>query len=1131
VLNAQGVQIKGKVTSSEDGSALPGASVVVKGTNVATITDADGNYLLNVPQGSGVLWVSFVGMKTQEVKIEGQTSINVVLQSDVVGLQEVVVTALGISRDKKSLGYATQEIKGDAIATVKTDNFINSISGKVAGVQITRTSNIGGSTNIIIRGSTSLTGNNQALFVVDGVPIDNTMTNTLNQSQGANGYDYGNPASDINADDIESINVLKGAASTALYGSRAANGVVMITTKKGTTNGKKKGIGVSLNSNITVGFVDKSTFPEYQKDYGGGYGKYYQDPSDPNNPDVAGYWYFRDIDPATKTISSGGSKDQWVVTSEDASYGAKFDPNLKVYQWDAVDLQSPNFLKKTPWVAATNGPITLFENPVTYTNTAAIENTLDNGSYRLSFTNFKQNGLMPNSQLDKNNILLNGTWKVTSKLTVTGSGNVIRTDTKGRNATGYNDNIMGSFRQWFQTNVDVKELKDAYFSTHRNVTWNWADPSNQKPIFWDNPYWILYENYETDSRDRFVGNMTANYKITDWLEIFGRASTDFYNGLEEERKAIGTVPGRFGIGTGTAADGSYGQTEVGSGYLRRDIFSREDNYDLMLNLNKNLTDDINLKGILGSNMRRTNYNRMISATNGGLGIDRIYALQNSVNALPYPKELNSKIGVDGIYGNLSLGYKNYLFFDGALRRDHSSTLPVANSIFYYPSISGSVIFSELVQQSWLSFGKVRLNYAEVGNSTGFDNLIDRYRVITPFNSPSSSLSTTKKNPDLKPERTKTIEGGLEMYFLDKRVGFDLALYSTKSIDQIMPLSVSTATGYTYDYINAGELDNKGIELAITVVPIKVTDFTWTMNVNWSKNISKVVSLYTSADGKDTITNYQLGSYQGGITINARVGQPYGELNGSDYTYYNGQKIVSGGKPKTTGQYIKTSTSDNNIGKVSPDWKGGINNTFTYKNWSLGFLVDMQKGGSIFSLDMYYGLATGLYKETSYKNDLGNPVRDPIKYVDPGDPANNISPDPSKGYLPNSGGFINSGVNVTKDANGNIISSSPNKTRIRADRYGAWGYARGLPDIAFVYDATYVKLREMNLTYNFPSSLFQKIFIKGASFSLVGSNLWIIYKKLPYADPESGLGAGNLQGFSTGSLPSTRDFGFDVKLSF
>ena len=374
----------------------------------------------------------------------------------------------------------------------------------------------------------------------------------------------------------------------------------------------------------------------------------------------------------------------------------------------------------------------------------------------------------------------------------------------------------------------------------------------------------------------------------------------------------------------------------------------------------------------------------------------------------------------------------------------------------------------------------------------------------PLNSPTTANPTTKKNPELKPENTKSIEGGLEMYFLGRRLGFDLALYKTNTINQILPLPISTATGYNIKVINAGEIQNSGIELALNATAIKNKNFKWDITLNWSKNYNKVVSLL------EGINNLQLGSFQGGVTINAMVGQPYGVIYGTDYVYTSdGQRIIDA----SNGRYKRTATSDQVIGNVNPDWQGGLLNTFTYKNWALGFLIDVQKGGDIFSLDMYYGLATGLYAETSYLNDLGNPVRSAIVK------------NPDGSYASTSGGFINEGVNVAADG-----TVKANTTRIAASNYGSFGYSR-LTNKAFVYDASYVKLRQVSLSYTIPPAVLKKTFITGITLTAVASNLWIIFKNLPHADPESGLGAGNLQGYSTGSLPSTRDFSLNLKLTF
>ncbi len=1084
----QEIAVTGIVTD-QSGMPIPGVNVFVKGTKSGTQTDFEGNFKIAAKQNEKLIF-SFLGLKTQE--LSASSKMNVKMMDDSVQLEGVVVTALGITREKKSLGYATQEVKGESIAAVKSDNFINALSGKVSGVQVKRTTNFGGSTNVVVRGNKSLTGNNQALFVIDGVPISNNNFNTRDQEQTGSGYDYGNAATDINPEDIESVNVLKGAAASALYGSRAGNGVVIITTKKG-AKGKKGNFAVTINSGVTTGSIDKSTFVKYQDQYGGGYGPYY-------GPDGT-YLDYIDID-------GDGNLDPVTPLTEDASYGQAFDPNLAVYQWDAFYPESPNYLKKTPWVNAKNGPITFFEKPVTYTNSFSIDKNIENGFIRIAAANLDQSGLLPNSHLKRSTFTLGTSLLINEKLTVTGFASYINTKTIGRNNTGYNDNIAGNFRQWWQKNVDIKALQDAYNRTGRNVTWNPNSYTDPSPIYWDNPYFQRYQNYQNDERNRIIGNASLDYKLTSWLNIYGRIAVDRYDDLQEERRAVGSIAADFGIGTG-GGDGSTLRNPAGSGYSRKNISFGEYNYDLMFNYNKDITKKLNLKGVVGANVRRTYLNSIWAATNGGLSIPGLYSLQNSANPMLAPIERNETIGVDGIYANASLGYDNFLYLEGSYRRDQSSTLPSSNNKYYYPSVSTSLVFSEFIKKDWFSFGKIRVNYAEVGNSPGFDKVLDTYAVNTAFGASSGSVKNTKNNPNLKAETTKSYEAGLEMSFFKKRFGFDLSVYKSNSIDQIVPLRVTSATGYLFELVNAGEIENRGVEFSLNTTPIKLKDFTWDFNVNWSKNTSEVISL------PEGIKTLQLGSFQGGVTINAVVGQPYGIIYGTDYTYLNGEKVVD----PDSGQYIKTDTSDNVIGNSNPDWIGGLYNKLTYKNLSLDFLIDIQKGGDIFSLDRYYGLATGLYDDTAYTNDLGNPVRDPLVF-------NQYDADgvgiPAGGYTPESGGFINSGVNP---------DGSVNTTRIRADRYGAFGYRRGLPDKAFVYDASYVKLRQASISYSLSENTLKHTFVNAVTFSIIGTNLWIIHKNLPDADPESGLGAGNLQGYSTGSLPSTRDISFNVKLQF
>ena len=1044
------------IVSDNTGMPLPGVSVLIKGTKTGTQTDFDGKYTIKATP-SQILVFSFIGMKSQEIAASS-AKINAKMLDDSQDLKEVVVTAMGIKREKKSLGYASQQIKGsDLNGGAPTQNVTNLLQGKSAGVEITRNTNFGGSTNVVIRGNKSLTGNNQALWVIDGVPIDNSnnniVTNTdtgTGQQTGAGGYDYGNGASDINQEDIETINILKGAAATALYGSRAANGVVMVTTKKGKIK-KDSSIGITFSSGFTNGKIDKSTFPTYQNKYGSGYG--------------------------FGSSFLGTGEPDIVDTSNDASYGDRFDGRL-VYQWDAFSPYSSNYEKATPWQAAKNGPITFFKEAHTFTNSISLEKATDNSSLVFSYSNFNQTGIMPNSELKKNQLSARFSQKINDKLTANAYAAVTLQNTIGRNSTGYNDNIMGTFRQWWQTNVDVQALKDVYFNSGgQNVTWNWADPTSVEgliPAYWDNPYFTRYKNYSSDNKTRFISYASLNYEIAPWVSAMGRVSLDSSKQLQEERRAIGSIATGFGLSP----------VDEASGYQRYDLNYEELNYDLMLNFNKKFGQDFSLTGVLGYNIRTQKTDNVLQSTIGGLVNPNIYALSNSRYDLPFPKETKLDARVNGLYAQGSLGYKNTYFVDASVRRDASSTLPKENNSYVYPAVSGSFLFSNVINQDWLSLGKFRINYAEVGNDATPLSLINTYdRKFNFQGQPVYTLPNTSKNPNLKPERTKSFEVGLEMSFLKNRFGFDATYYKTRSIDQIVSAAVSSASGVTNSIVNGGTILNKGFELQLTATPIKTKDFSWDIIINWSNNKSTVEDL------PGGLENLQLASFQGGVTSNATPGDPYGALKGTDYVYTNGQKTVD----QTTGRYMISSTSDKIIGNINPDWIGGIRNKFKYKDISLSFLVDTQQGGDIFSLDMYYGMATGLYKETAIGNSRETGI------INQG-----VKPDGT----PNTMGTVNPG------------SFSNN-----------YGYLAE-PNKAFVYDASYVKLREVSISYNLPKKMFERTFINDATVSLLGSNLWIISKNLPYADPESGLSSGSKsRGYSVGSLPTTRDIGFNITFKF
>ncbi len=1051
---AQEQTITGTVTDG-NGLPLPGVNVLVKGTSAGTQTDFDGNYSITANEGD-VLVFSFVGLKTAEYPIGNNTTIDVVLEGDAAQLEEVVVTALGIQREKKSLGYATQEVDGSEVSDVPTTNFMNSLSGKVAGLKVKSSGTMGGSADVVIRGNSSLTGNNQALFVVDGTPISNATPNTSDQRTGRGGYDYGNAAADINPDDIASMNVLKGAAATALYGARAANGVIIIETKKGQ---RGKGLGISINSTLMTSRADEETLPKYQDQYGAGYGPYYASED--------GYFSLYDVD-------GDGNLDETTPFTEDASFGARFDPNRMIYQWNSIYPQlTDTYQQASPWVAGGSTPNDIWETGSTAINSVALDGGTDKSNFRLGFTNMMQDGNLPNATMKRNTLKFSAGHDFTDDLSVGTNVTYIKSDGKGRYGTGYDSaNPMQQFRQWWQTNVDLYEQRDAYFQTGENITWNPNSPTNLAPIYSDNPYWTRYENYQTDTRNRYIGNINLNYEINDIFSVMGRFSFDTYDELQEERINVGS------------ADVSQ--------YTRFNNRVAEYNYDAILSFNHDIATDLNLDGNLGMNLRRNQNNSIRAFTNGGISAPGFYSLVNSAGPLLAPDEYQATQMVDGIYGRVGLGYLDTYFIEGTLRRDRSSTLPIDNNTFYYPSISTSVILTNAINADWLNFAKLRANYAEVGGDTTPYNVFNTYAVGAPFAGSGVASNTLQlNNLNLKPERAKSYEVGLEANFMDRRIGFDISYYNTQTEDQITPVPISFATGRATKLLNAGTIENKGIEVSLNLNPIRSEDFNWNMNINWARNRSEVLEL------TDGIDNLQLASLQGGVSINAAPGQPYGAIRGRDYVYDdNGNRIVNDG-----GYYQRSATSNEIIGNIQPDWTGGVSNTFQYKNLSLDFLIDVQEGGDIFSLDTWYGFATGLYDRSVGPNDLGNPIRDAVA---------------------DGGGVILEGV--TEDG-------QPNTTRVRADYYAnPFGYARDA-NKGHVYDASFIKLREASLTYAFGDDVIERLPFTRASISVVGRNLWIIHKNLPYSDPEAGLSAGNIQGYQSGAYPAFKEIGASVKLNF
>ena len=1036
----------------QSGFAVPDA-VVKTSSGKEVYTDENGEFSVEANKGDLIFIESF-GLPSQTITVGDQTTYVISLkEAEDIQLTEAVVTALGIKRDKKSLGFASQEIKADALSdgTTNTGNIAAQLSGKVAGLNVTTTSNFGGSANLTIRGVKGLTGSNP-LIVIDGSPVNNNSTY-------GNSTDYGNALSDINQEDVESINVLKGAAASALYGERGLNGVIVITTKNG--KGKDDGSwGVTVSTSTQVGSVDKKTFPEYQTRYGGGYDMdfYMENPNADGNP--------------------------YANFAEDASWGPMFNPNTLVYQWDAFDPSSPNFGKATPWVAAKNGPIELFQNAVTYTNSVTLEKGEKGKNFAFTYNNMYSDGIMPNSNINKNTFSLKVNYDLTDRLHSSVYSTLTLQGTRGRNTTGYSDNLMSGFRQWWQTNVDLKDQKRAYFSNrdkggqyrYGNVTWNRNDSSDASPAYWNNPYFQLYENYSTDDRTRSFSYAQLTYDVTKGINITGKVSYDKSDLYIENRVAVGSLAQSFG------ASGK----DVSSGFARQNVTTTETNYDLMANYKFNITEDINVSGVVGGNIRRNHYNSIYASTEGGLVVPGIYSLSNSVQSVLAPSETLYTTQTNSGYATASVDFYKIFYLDATWRIDNSSTLPKDNNTYNYPSVTGALIMSEIIKTPWLNFWKLRANYAEVGGTASPYLTANYYSTTGIFQGNQGgvtmySTATSQANPDLKPQRSKEFEVGTEFALFKNRVTLDVAYYKTKTLDQIISLPVSSGSGYTSTNINAGQIDNEGIEVQLGLVPVKTKDFTWNIDVNWGKNKNKVVEL---ADG---VSNYLLASYQGGVSLNAMVGQAWGTLIGSDYVYLNGEKVINA----STGRYL--TQSNQVIGNATPDWIGGVRNSLNYKGLSLSFLIDVRQGGDIFSTDMYYGLATGLYKETAIGDNREN-------------------------------GVVWEGVNP---------DGSPNTTvTINPTAFGSQdGYAR-MPNKRFVYDGSYVKLREASVGYSLPKKVLNNTFIRDAKISLVGRNLWIIHKNLPYADPEAMVGGGlRSYGWSIGALPTTREIGLNVTFKF
>ena len=1059
---AQVTTVRGIVTTEEDGEPVIGASVIVKGTALGTVTDVNGRFELSGLSPSATrLLISYISLMAKEVAIAPQVSVT--LKSDTHLLDEVVVTALGISREKKALGYTAQEVKQNALVQGKDNNLLNSLSGKIAGVRITNTQGDVGSSRIVIRGETSIAGENQPLFIVDGIPVDNSQLNAR-----SSGRDFKNAIADLNPEDIKTLTVLKGPNAAALYGARAAHGAIVITTKGG--DKRQKGIGITLHSSTQVSFV--ATLPEFQNLFGQGAG---------------GRFSYVD------------GKGAGVNDGVDESWGPRLDIGLLIPQFDSP-LDADGNRVATPWVSHPNNVRDYFRMGISTNSGISVARGDDKYQFRVGYNYEKQVSIVPDAGTNKTNISLNTDYHLAKWIVVGATANYIvyTAPSLPGSATPSGSNVRSNSPMlqflWFGRQVDTNSLKADY-------TRNWNSS------YYDNPFWSASYNTQSQERHRLIGDLHAEFRLTDGLHVRFRTSTDWYN---DRRKSK--------VKWGSAGAGSpYGS------YAEDAYTVKENNTEVLATYIKQLNKNWGIDALLGFNVRNKQYENNYQAA-PRLAVADLYTLTNSRDPLTSSNDFY-RLRQYGLYGSIQLDYRRWAFLNITGRNDWSSTLPVDNNSYFYPSVTASVLLSEAFgwRSKAVNYLKIRGGWSQVGADANPYQLATVFTSETAFNgNPLQSSSTIGMNSNLKPENTSSIEAGFEAAFWDNRLYLDFTYYKTDSRNQILKLATTAASGYTSQVRNAGHIRNRGYEIQLGAVPIQTSKgFRWNLDLNYGANSSKVVKL----DDEGLITSYQL--YSSGIQILASVGEAYGTLFGTSYVRdANGNVVVdANGLPKI-------STTNKTLGKFTPDWTGGISNTFSYRSLSLSFLIDASVGGSIFSNTNKTGKYTGVLANTLSGRDAEHGGL--WYYTDA--MGNNVRLPESPSYSVSSDGLYYAQVNgqstrVYQDGimvEGVTESGSKNEEVVSAEKYYHRIYSIAE---ANVYDASYVKLREVALSYRLPRLWTQKLHLQEASVTLTGRNLWTIYKSVPNIDPESALTTGNAQGVEAYSLPTTRSFGVNLSVKF
>ncbi len=1009
--------ITGKVLD-EKGQPLPGVSVVVKGSKAGTSTNTEGTFQLSIPDGDGILVFSYVGYSAEEVAIGSRSSFEISMKPDVRNLEMVVVTALGIKRDAKKLGYSTATVNTEEITTTRTTNLGNSLQGKVAGLNVSPpASGPGGSTKIRIRGQSSFGGNNSPLIIVNGIPINNSSISAGGSAGNGTGNptggssDSGDGLQSINQDDIESMTVLKGAAAAALYGFRAKDGAIIITTKSGS---KSTGIGVELNSNFQA--QQALDYTDFQYVYG--QGEFGKRPTSVAEAQSSGVFAF-------------GEKMDGKLTPQ-------FDGSMQPY--------SPNKDRIKNF----------YRTGTSFTNSVALSGGNDKGNFRLSFANTDANAIVPNSDYHKKIMNLGLNYKFTDKLSVQLNANY---------SNEFNHNPPQIGLQDMNANTTIYTL-----ATSINSDWlqNRKDANgNEMPLSRftnrNNPYWVALDRFENVNRDRIFGNTSIRYDFTKWLFVQGRLGQDYY-----------TRPYNYNRPTGTRSIGAV--TTGFNGYYYQDIATfRERNLDVLIGANKTFGDfgiDITLGG---NQMLQINDNVNTAVTN--FYVRDLYTIANG--QVKNPNYSYGKKKVNSIYGSAEFSYKNFLYVNVTGRNDWFSTLNPQSNHYLYPSVSGSFVFSQAFSNTpqWLNYGKLRAAYAEVGGDTDpYSNNLYYAINANPFNGTAlgNLPSAVSPNANLRPLKVKEVELGLEFKTFDSRLNLDMSVYRKNTVDEILNVDISNASGFSQTKVNVGKLQNKGIEFLVTIVPVKTDIITWETGFNGSYNISKVLELAAGQQRFDVGTGEFFG------IVSHEVGKPLASLRGFDYKRdAQGRILTVGGLPQQ-GNLIT-------FGSAIPKWVGAWVNTINVKGLKITTQVDFKSGNTILSNSNLNFLREGLSQKSLEGRE---------------------------------GGVLLDGVNA---------DGSPNATKVEAEQFYTSYRSTGLAT-PFVYNGSFIRWRTLSLGYDFSRFVKNKTFVKGLSLSANIFNVMLIKKHIENLDPEAQVSASdNLQGIETHTLPTTRSFGLNLNI--